>query len=543
MSNYRIARNAKGEEVLFRLAKNAKGDEKWVKYSSDKAEIDKHKSVKSRTEGLTSDIVSRVGKPGFSRYHPSVFTGTSYEKMMKEYNDSLSTSSKMLLGSGRELNKVSEGTKDLANIVTGDNESRAKRAITQAAEDKEWSSLAEHSPISTTTGAVLPYLLLPTSSLSRAGAAKGVNWAARNSPTLKYIAGETALGALTGAAHYDDTALSGAGWGAGGAMTGKFASDLLTGHPSNLSPRAAEIVKYGQKEGLFTPKSMIDSSRKTASNTKSYENKLRNSYKKQNKLISKEIGGETADFLTPEYTKAQTNRIKRKMDELSEETSGIITDGDVYDIISIAEESRLNRLDQKNPKIVDSITTKIADIGAGGKIDGKAYQDLTQQMHQIKSNQLKSPGGDMELVNTLSNMENSLNDIIGRGLSDSKASEWSEARRQYQLVKAVDRARSETSKKGLSGVEGFVDPVKLAKYNSTNPVVQKLSDFEKLRVSRTSDFGSSSLFDFARRHGSPSGIANLAKSLYPSGKGLIPNSTGLSPYIRGLISRYTMSED
>lgn len=429
-----------------------------------------------------------------------------------------------LIGTGRFLDKMGAGSADLLdrasiNVSRGKYvdqalERRRKRREDQAKKDVLYSRLEETHPLATTLGEMaVPMASLPggliTQGLSKTapkawGAAQatkvgdllGMAKAAKNVPVPmgwgKAIGTEAALGGTAGASHYDASALEGALWGAAGGAGGKYISNLLGGTGVNLKGNAPRIVETAKKHGLFvtpgmaTGKRSIQQMDQAVSTHKSskdiFDDMLRESKVKENRLISKELGGEPTDYFDREFMDASKKRITDRMSDLANKSNGTFSEEMVEGARGIAERYRRTNRNQEIPKILESHIKDMEEMASSGRtIDGATYQRITQDLNEAASDQYGA-SGDVALARALKGISELYGDAIDAG-NPAQSAAWKEARRQFALHSAIDKSLGQTVKKGFSGVEGFVDARKLAKNFKTSDIVNELAEIDRYRES------------------------------------------------------------
>lgn len=561
-------------------------------------------------------VASKAAQDMTDSWETVVFMESPEEKRQREYQeryakiqqqniDEMNFGEKMLVSTGREFSKFGAGIADLYDIARfklGGEETKASAIESMQARQKEqadldelYKPLADDSPTASIVGAALPYLAtLPVGIVSGAVgkavpsiAARGATQAAshiakkegarQTAKTLAKLVGkEAAIGAVTGAAHYDDTALSGAAWGAGGAVAGKYLGDLLGGTAENLKGEAKKIVKFAKKNGLYVPPGMatgnpklqmMDNALATHPNTASeIQKRLDLSKQKENRLISKELGGEPADYFTTDYLADQRSRIKSELDRLAKGTTGKLSDEHAYKVTQIIDDFKDTDPGQASRKILDNFENRIYNLADSGKeLTGDQFQTFTSQLNKAATKQYSSMAGDKDLGKALSEISNVFNDAIETGLGSSKSAAWKKARKQYALLNAIEDAKDHTGVKGMPGVIGYIDTTKLAKKFKGSDIINKLAEVEKLRKADfKSSLSTSSLLGrilsdsvvhpnealgAASLLGSriPQGVVGLDKLFtniylagYPHASGIVPGAKYVKGGIEDFVARMAM---
>lgn len=476
------------------------------------------------------------------------------EMLLQNAND-MSFGKAALIGAGREFDKLGSGIADLFDTgmeYLGSEDAtvrRADRAADQKQKDELFDPLGEERWVATSVGSVLPYLAtLPIGMTS--GAARATTSLA---PNLAKEAGkrfllETGAGAATGAAHYDDTALSGAAWGAGGNVAGKWMGDLLGGAKKHLRGDEEKVIKFAKDNKLYVPPGMATGNQSLQQMDRALQthrltsdkvaDKLDQSKRVENSIIAKEMGGPKADWLTDDYMEAQRKRITDKMDELVAGSKGDVTEDMAYTGSRIVEDYVGKSIDGKAPAILRNAESKLYQLYDEGGLDGETYQNITKNLRAQASNQYNSPSGDRILGKSLSDIANLFDEAIESGVGSAGKADWKEARKQFALLSSVDELRD---------VTGNVDTSALARKFKSSDKINNLAKVEELRKKQKgASLGTSGLLGKMINPTSPSesiGAAGLLSGRMSGGllglddffadiylKGY-PHSTGIIPGI------------
>ena len=401
----------------------------------------------------------------------------------------------ILVGAGREMSKLGAGTADLVDIAlekAGSNSAtdrRSARANEQSGQDELYSYIEKESPWATGGGQVLPYLATAPLGVTSKGVQTATHLAA---PTniLNSIANigkigvrEGAIGAAEGAAHYDMSAGEGALWGAGGGLLGNRLGKVMGGASKELSPELQRIVDFGQANGIFMPPGMrtgdlglqqMDSALRTHHTTANkMGDLLDNSKRAENRILSQELGGSPADYMSADYLADQRTRIGNTMDELVENSSGKLDEESAFRATNIIEDYKATNPDQTSKAILDNFENKIYEYASEGReLTGKEFQDFTKRLNKAATSQYTSASGDRDLANALSKISNIFNDSMGSGMDPNALSKWKDARRQYALLNEVEKVRD---------VRGYVDMDKLSQKFKSSDNITKLGEIERWR--------------------------------------------------------------
>lgn len=440
------------------------------------------------------------------------------KEIMNEYMkadlDEMNFAEKLMVSAGRTFDKRGAGIADLydrAGIYLNEGkdqaavdmyeQSRAERKTEQDSNNSAYDYLKDDSPVISTIGEMLPDLATIPIGLGIGGAKAATHIAPKTGALqtlkefLKPVLAQTATGAAEGGAHYDDTALSGAAWGAAGGVAGQWLGNLLGGNARKLNPEDAKTIKFAKDKDLYVPSGMgtgnvrlqqMDRALQTHSSTadKVHDALVKSKYK-ENNIISKELGGETADILSRDYLAGQRTRIADTMNDLVKDTSGKFDESHAFKITDIIDNFKSTDPGQASRKILDNVEDMVYDMQSSGKeLTGEAYQAITSKLNKAANKQFKSAAGDEHLGFALSDMSKVFNEAIETGMPDSTVPLWSKANREYALLEAIEKAKDKTTQVGRSGVSGFVDTTKLSKIYKSSKVINDLSDVEKLRRSQ-----------------------------------------------------------
>lgn len=485
----------------------------------------------------------------------------------------------MAISAGREFKKLGSGTADLVDTALAGmgSDSAADRRVTRAAdwkeEDRLYSPLQSEKPVATTLGSMAPYLA--TIPLEAAGAVRAAgsapSWISnmakplfgkgnfvtnalgsglRTLGTGAKIAGrEGAIGAAQGALHYDDTALSGAAWGAGGGLAGSYLGKIMGSGANRLNPELQRIVAFGKKHGLFMPPGMrtgnsrlqqLDKAMATYPMTADkIKDLMQRSREAENRLISQELGGPTADIFSTEYLAAERKRIRKTMNDLVANTQGSFTVPHTQRITNIIDEFKSTNPSGKAPKILKDFEDQVYFKNINNDpLTGKEYDSFTKRLNAAADKQFSGLNGDRYLGMALNQISDVFNDAIESTLNGARRGDWQNTRRQFSLLNSIEKNRD---------IAGYVDTQKLAEDFIASPNIKKLGEVEAWRKKQppnslstsgmlarmlssathnpTQALGMASILGARMSHG-VMGIDNLLSSLYLSG---YPHVTGLAP--------------
>ncbi len=414
---------------------------------------------------------------------------------------------------GREYKKLGSGTWDLADtaLEAMGSDSAAARRKTRAEEWKEedrlYAPMAEAHPVATTLGPITPYLAtLPFEAIGAVRAAgstptwisnlakplwgKGnifTNWLGRVAQGATNVgrvtAREGAIGGVQGALHYDDTFLNGAGWGAGGGLAGMYLGKVLGAGANRLNPELQRIVNFGRRHGIFIPPGMrtgnsrlqqLDKAMQTYPMTADKFNDLmQRSKEAENRLLSRELGGPEADIFSAEYLADQRLRIKQELDRLASNTAGQFTPNDYFRVADVVDRFRDTDPSGFAPNILTRYEQLVSDMASNNvPMTGQNYEAFTRRLNRAADKQFSGINGDRYLGNALNEISDIFNDVIGSGMGVTSSAEWRNARRQFALLKAIEKNKD---------IAGYIDVANLAKDFKSSPLIRDLGEIEAWR--------------------------------------------------------------
>lgn len=483
----RQARDADGNTVTFRNYKDANGNEQWTK-------VDAQDSYVMKILGRASELIEQTPEYIKQKAKEAEFN-VGRRKLLKQTAVETSPLEAMFVSSGREFNKLGAGTADIADagleqIGSKDATKRMQdRATEQSRLDEQYSYLEKEHPMMTLFGSVLPYIATAPLGVTSKGVQTATHLAA---PTniLNSVANigkigvrEGAIGAAEGAAHYDTSAGEGALWGAGGGLLGNRLGRTMGGASKELSPELQRIVDFAVDNDIFMSPGLrtgdlglqqMDSALRTHHTTANKMGDLLDRSKRaENRLLSQELGGPPADYMSADYLADQRERITRNMDDLVGNTSGKLDEESAYRATNIIDDYRARNVDQESKAILDKYENLIYKYASEGReLTGQEFQDFTKKLNDTATSQYISSSGDRHLANALSKISNIFNDAMGSGMDPNALSKWKDARRQYALLNEVEKVKD---------VRGYVDMDKLSQKFKSSDTITKLGEIEKWR--------------------------------------------------------------
>lgn len=444
-----------------------------------------------------------------------------------------------LIGTGQFMDKTNVGTRDLLdrfiiNVSRGEPVERAKqrridRKAEEAEKDRIYAKLEESHPLATLLGEMVPAAIpIPAGAIGKVAAGSKAYKGFRAANAMKdALRGKTAIspltkagdavgrvadkvvnatpeilrlpiaqgaaGALEGAMHYDDTALAGGLLGAGGGFAGKYMTDFLGGATNKLTPEGKRIVDKANELDLFVPSGMATGQRSLQqmdravathrSSRDVFDDLLGQSKIKENRLISKELGGDTTDYFDKEFMDAAENRITGKMDDLTKGVSGYFDESLGARTQKILQDfDDLNMENELPPKLV-MYANKIQDaVENGTPLTGEEFQKATQTINRLAKKQFEL-NGDSDLGRAFAGLSDVYTDAISNGM-EGTGEAFKKSRREFAILKAIDKTKKQTTEKGFSGVEGYVSPRKLAENFGSSDIINDLGDIDVLRQSQ-----------------------------------------------------------
>ena len=169
-----------------------------------------------------------------------------------------------------------------------------------------------------------------------------------------------------------------------------------------------------------------------------------------NRAALRTIGAES-DKATPEVLNAAKQRIGQSFEQLAARNA-VGLDDEFITALGVVDSSTTAF---SNPKIGDTVE-KALEVAAKGKISGQEYQKIRSSLTKASSSAFST---DAELGQALKSIRNALDDAAGRSISDADKQAWTEARKQWQALKVLEKAAAPTT---ADAVAGNVSPAKLA---------------------------------------------------------------------------------
>jgi hypothetical protein len=262
-----------------------------------------------------------------------------------------------------------------------------------------------------------------------------------------------------------NTAL-GAGLGVAGQGAANAIGRLVRPVQSQLTPEISGLAAKAQAQGIPLSAAQRTGSRPLAIAESVLEN-LPFTADKQlavkeaqktafNRAALRTIGAD-ADKATPEVLNAAKQKIGQTFEQLSARNAVGLDDEFVTALAKIDS----SRTAFSSPKISDTID-KALELASKGNITGSEYQKVRSSLGKAASSAFSS---DAELGQALKGIRNALDDAATRSISEADRKVWTEARKQWQALKVLEKAAAPTS---ADAVAGNVSPAKLA--NALNTI-------------------------------------------------------------------------
>ncbi len=288
-------------------------------------------------------------------------------------------------------------------------------------------------------------------------------------PGANTVVGSGLLGGALGASQpvasdesrLSNTMVGGIG-GAGGAMLANTVGRVLKPVQSALPPNMQALASkaegvYGiplnaaQKTGS-KPLQVIDSVLDTMPLTAGKQAEAKGLQSRAfNKAVLNTVG-ESADQATPDVLNAARTRIGAQFNDLSARNS-VALGSDFLDTLTRIE-SGTNAFTK--PGVRDAVD-KGLELAAQGNLTGRTYQNVRSTLGKQSSDAFKT--GNSELGQALKQIQIALDDAATQSVSAADKAAWTQARKQWQALKVIEKAAAPTS---ADAVAGNVSPAKLA---------------------------------------------------------------------------------
>ena len=288
-------------------------------------------------------------------------------------------------------------------------------------------------------------------------------------PGVNTVAGSAAVGGALGALQpvaTGESRLENAAIGATGGAAGQAGANLIgrVARPvrSSLDEPLASLAQkaeqtYGiplnaaQKTGskpLAIVDSVLDNMPLTADRQAVAKGLQRKAF---NKAALATVG-QNADQATPEVLNAARTQIGNAFDQISGRNNVQLGDGFLNALVKLdAEKTAFS-----SPKIGETVE-KGLDLASKGNISGSEYQRVRTVLGKASKDAFSS--GNSELGQALKSVKSALDSAADSSISAADKQAWTQARKQWQALKVIEKAAAPTSKDAVSG---NVSPAKLA---------------------------------------------------------------------------------
>lgn len=162
--------------------------------------------------------------------------------------------------------------------------------------------------------------------------------------------------------------------------------------------------------------------------------------------------GESSDVATPEVLGAAKSRIGGAFEDLSKRNTVALGDDFVNALAKIESGSNVFT----KPAVRDTVD-KALELAAQGNISGQTYQKVRSTLGKQAKDAFNS--GNSEVGQALKTVQKALDDAATASVAPADKAAWSEARKQYAALKAIEKAAAPTS---ADAVAGNISPAKLA---------------------------------------------------------------------------------
>jgi hypothetical protein len=364
--------------------------------------------------------------------------------------EGMSTGEKFLAGAGKAFTDVGRGVRQLgAKVGLGDG--AAIQAEIDEAKQRDAALMSTGAGIAgNITGGVaaaLPAAFIP-----------GVN----------SVVGSAAVGGAMGAmapVASDESRLANTALGAAGGAGGQMVANTLSRAANPVKTRLSEPLKtladkaestygipltVGQKTGS-KPIQITESVLEKLPYTADKRAVMRETQRKAFNQAALRTIGEDANQATPEVLNAARVRIGRVFEELSARNAVGLDD----EFVNALAKIDAGRNPFSTPKL-DSLIEKGMELASKGQISGKDYQLVRSSLGKQAKGAFAT---DPELGQALKTVRGALDDAAGRTISDADKAAWTEARKQWQALKILEKAAAPTT---ADAVAGNVSPAKLA---------------------------------------------------------------------------------
>lgn len=335
----------------------------------------------------------------------------------------------------------------------------------------------------------------------------------------------TALGAVEGATHVDDTALKGAVSSALGYGAGRVVGPRLEKGPDRLTERNRELLDWWQDKG-YRPDPGMDSGipvlqrkHSDAQRTNKYGPLLHDYEMANNQVVNKVLGeamgleGKSLDSMTKSALKDHVSSLRKEYDDLTLRSRGKIDKSEVRDLGKRVSDQLQNSTKKSQKANTMRLYGELANItqevrrDSRGRIlphtfSGKTYQKLRTDIKNAADEAYDKDGASHRaLKSMLETLDKSMERGITLGQGSGRAKEWKDINERWAMSKlAMD--------KGIDAT-GDVDMKKLSEHLMTKDSerlltgeggrvqnMHRIAELSKLKSKQQRDvFGQNSIKD------------------------------------------------
>lgn len=356
----------------------------------------------------------------------------------------------LAVGSGRMIDRLLAGGKQMLQGITGADPEPLRRQ--QQFTDAAYAPRQRSNPIGTSVGESLPGAIasipftggasLPGVVLTGALSAAAPELLAYGSPTERLERGAKAgVGGAIGAG--------------AGAMLARGVQPFARGaQVSDDALNAADRIGVKLTAGQRTQNPMLLNAENYLSRSPGFSGEMQARALANQQLFNRSAAhamGENADDLSGKVFQAAKDRIGSEFDRLSNAAAPDLSSPDFFNALARVDSANRARQSFARPEIAREID-KALDLAAGGKLTGKAYQEIRSELSSASTKAYT--GGDATLGDALKQIRAALDQAANASLSSADQAAYATARDQYKAYKLLT--------KGMVAEGGNVSPARLA---------------------------------------------------------------------------------
>lgn len=350
--------------------------------------------------------------------------------------DDVGVGEAMLIGAGREADRLIKGAQQLWYGATGNQPKLDALKAEQQGNDAAYAELQRRRPVATTVGSALPMLAVPMS-----GAATGAGMVGRAA-----LAGGGIEGMKYGTAgERAGRAAAGAVGGAAGAGLGLAATRLLKPAGVGATTVSDDALAAAQRVGFkVTPgqatqnPAMMNFENYLARSPGSAGKMLRINDANQKALnrAAAQSMGEKSDDLSEGVFAAAKDRIGAEFSRLQSQTAPQLGD-DFVNALAVIEGNNASKGSFAHPG-VRRLVDKALDLASQGNVTGRAYKEIHTELSNKASKAFK--GGDATLGQAFKTVRDQLDEAARASLPESERKSWDVARKQWGSFKTLTKS-------------------------------------------------------------------------------------------------------